>query len=56
MTNIELSEAERELLVTMLTKEIEETRVEYHHAKVFEFKQYLMDREKILKEFLAKLQ
>lgn len=55
MSNIEFSEAEHELLVTMVTKEIEETRVEHHHAKVYEYKQYLKEREEILKALLAKL-
>ena len=54
MHRIELSENEFELLVTLLKKEAEETRVELHHTKNMEFKQYLRDREDLLKCMLAK--
>ena len=56
MHNIQLSGAEYDLLVVMLTKEIEETRVEFHHTKSHEYKQYLKEREDILKEMLAKIE
>ncbi len=55
MHRIELSEAEYGLLLTMLTKEIEDTRVEIRHTKNLEFKQLLKDREDILKNMLAKI-
>ncbi|HOT75264.1 MAG TPA: hypothetical protein PK467_05725 [Candidatus Wallbacteria bacterium] len=55
MHNIELSGAEYELLVCMLTKEIEDTRVEFNHTKNSEYRQYLKDREFFLKDMLAKI-
>jgi hypothetical protein len=55
MHEIELSEAECKVMAAMITKEIEETRVELHHTKDMEFKQYLREQEDILKSLLAKL-
>lgn len=55
MRKIELSEAEYEILLTMVTKEIEETRVEIHHTKSSEYKQFLKEREDILKSMLLKI-
>jgi hypothetical protein len=55
MHHIELSENEFELLVTLLKKEVEETRVELHHTKNMEFRQFLKEREDLLKCMLAKV-
>lgn len=54
MHGIELSDEERELLLTLMKKEIEETRVELHHTKNMEFRQFLREREELLKAMLAK--
>ncbi len=54
MHRIEFTENEFELLVTLLKKEIEETRVELHHTKNMEFKQFIKEREDLLKCMLAK--
>ncbi len=55
MHRIELTENEFELLMTLLKKEIEETCVELHHTKNMEFRQFLRDREDLLKCMLAKI-
>lgn len=46
--NIELSREETDLLKMLLLVELEEKRVEIHHAKNIEFKAELQKREKIL--------
>ncbi len=55
MFNISLSTAEQELLLTMVSKEIEETRVECHHTKNNDYKEYLRGRESMLKEMMQKI-
>ncbi len=55
MHRIELTENEFEILATLLKKEIEETRVELHHTKNAEFREFLREREETLKGMLAKL-
>ena len=55
MPAIEFSGDEFELLATLLTKEIEETRVEVHHARNMEYKRFLSGREGSLKSLLAKI-
>lgn len=49
MHAIEFSGIELELLKTMLTKEIEETRVEMHHARNMDYRHFLSEREGALK-------
>lgn len=55
MHRIELTDGEFEILSTLLRKEIEETRVELHHTKHTEFREFLREREDALKGMLAKL-
>jgi len=55
MHAIEFSGIELELLATMLTKEIEETRVEVHHSRNMDYKHFLSEREGALKSMLAKI-
>jgi hypothetical protein len=55
MHRIELTDNEFELLATLLKKEVEETRVELHHTKNMEFRQYLREREELLKFMLVKI-
>jgi hypothetical protein len=54
MHRIEFSDGELELLATLLKKEVEETRVELHHTKNLEFRQFLREREDLLKSMLGK--
>lgn len=54
MHRIELSDSELEVLETLLKKEVEETRVELHHTKNMEFRQFLQEREDLLKSMLGK--
>ena len=52
---LELSEREAELVELLLTKELEETRVEVHHARNMEFKEELRDREHLVHQLLHRL-
>jgi len=52
----ELSPQEMEFLRMLLAKELEETRVEVHHAKNIEFKGQLQAREKLLQALLERLE
>jgi len=51
---LELNDQEAELLELLLVKEIEETRVEIHHAKNIDFKANLTSREKGIHVLLSK--
>ncbi len=55
MHRIELTDGEFEILSTLLRKEIEETRLELHHTKHADFREFLREREDALKGMLAKL-
>jgi len=50
----ELSPQEMELLKMLLAKEMEETRVEMHHAKNIEFKAHLQAREQLIHGLLER--
>jgi hypothetical protein len=52
---IELSQDEVALLIMMLSKAEVETRVEIHHSKSFEYKDYLKARDKLISDLLARL-
>ena len=52
---ISLGRAEKELLTRLLDKELEEIRTELHHAKVHDYKEGIKEREKLVRELLAKL-
>jgi hypothetical protein len=52
----EFSNQESELLKFLLLKEIEETRVEIHHAKNMDFKANLTSRLETLHAILGKLE
>jgi len=52
---LNLDAGEAELLKIILLAELEEKRVELHHAKNIEFKAALVEREKILRGLLEKL-
>lgn len=53
---LELSGAEKELLVTLLNKEYQETLVEIRHSVNNNFKDMLKSREAMLEGMLTKLQ
>ena len=52
---VELLDQEAELLRLLLTKELEETRVEVHHARNMEYKAGLVAREELIRPLLARL-
>jgi len=52
--NIELSQEETELLKLLLLAELEEKRVEIHHARNIEFKAELQKREKLIQEIVKR--
>ena len=54
--NLELNAQQEELLKLLLVKELEETRVEIHHAKNIEFKTGLGNREKTLRHLIEMLE
>lgn len=52
---LDLNLEEMELLRILLEKDIEETRVETHHAKNIDFKAQLQARERLLQGLLERL-
>ena len=52
--NIELQDQEADLLRLLLTKELEELRVEERHARNIEFKAGLTSREGIIRVLLGR--
>jgi hypothetical protein len=53
---LELNGQEAELLKLLLVKELEETRVEIHHAKNIEFKTGLGPREHALRHLIGRIE
>jgi hypothetical protein len=53
--DIALSDPEKELLVSLLDKELEEVRSEFHHTDAYEFRETLRCREELLRGLMAKL-
>ncbi|MEW6439739.1 MAG: hypothetical protein AB1640_02285 [bacterium] len=53
--NLEMSKSDLALLKMLLTKVEYETRVEIHHSKTFEYKDYLKQREKQIQDLLERL-
>ena len=51
---IELTGEQSQFLTTVLTKEFEETRVEIHHARNYEYKLILKEREKLIRDLLKR--
>ena len=52
---IDLSKPERELLATILEKELEEIRSEFHHAEVHDYKESLKAREALIRGLLDRM-
>ena len=52
---IELTREEKEMLVGLLEKELDETRTENRHTESHGYKEDLKDREKRVRDLLKKL-
>ncbi|HNX31962.1 MAG TPA: hypothetical protein PKM35_10155 [Holophaga sp.] len=52
---LELTSEEAALARMLLEKDIEETRVEVHHAKNIDYKSHLQAREKVLQSLIERL-
>jgi hypothetical protein len=52
---IDLSQDERDLLVGLLDKELEDVRSELHHTQGHDYKEGLKVRENLVRALLAKL-
>jgi hypothetical protein len=52
---VELSPEEKDLLVGLLEREIEEIRTEIHHTRSYDYKDSLKEREKLLNGLLVRL-
>lgn len=52
---IELNQPEKDLLKSMLEKELEDVRSQFHHAQVFDYKERLKARESLIRGLLDKL-
>mgnify|MGYP007127623842 FL=1 len=56
MKNLELTEVELSIISMLLMKEEKSARIEAHHARgVFEYSEYLRDREKKVHRLLDKV-
>jgi len=53
--DITLSNLEKDLLVSLLDKELEEVRSEFHHTEAYDFREGLKCREELLRSLLTKL-
>jgi hypothetical protein len=53
--NVEFSKDDLKLLEMLLSKEEVQTRVEIHHCRYHEYKNYLKEREKEIVEVLARV-
>ena len=52
---IDLSFLEREMVKSLLEKELEDIRSELHHTQSHEYKDNLKERERVIREVLARL-
>ena len=52
---IDLGKKEKDLLATILEKELEEVRSELHHTQDHDYKDNVKEREKLVRDLLAKL-
>lgn len=56
MMNLEVSKDELSLIQMLLKKEEMMTRIEIHHARsVFDYKNYLKDRDKMISSLLERI-
>lgn len=52
---IDLTATERELVKSLMEQELEDIRSELHHTKGHDYKDGLKERERVIREVLAKL-
>ena len=52
---MEMTQAEKELLTGLLEKELDEIRSELHHTRGHDYKESIKEREKLVRDLLAKL-
>jgi len=52
---MEMTQAEKELLTGLLEKELDEIRSELHHTRGHDYKESIREREKLVRDLLAKL-
>lgn len=52
---IDLTQAEKEFLTGLLEKELDEIRSELHHTRGHDYKESIKEREKLVRDLLAKL-
>jgi len=52
---LELSAQEAELLKSLLSKDLDDAKVEMHHTKNIEFKSVLQERERLVQSLAARL-
>ena len=52
---VELNALEKELIANLLEKELEDIRSELHHTQSHEYKDNIKEREKVVRELLARL-
>jgi hypothetical protein len=52
---IDLNESEREFLVSLLERELEDVRTELHHTQGHDYKDTLKAREALVRELLARV-
>jgi hypothetical protein len=52
---IDLSQEEKDLLMGLLEKELDEVRSELHHTQAHDYKESLKVREQLVRALLAKL-
>lgn len=52
---IELSKPEKDLLTTILEKELEDVRSELHHTTDHAYRDNVKEREELVRDLLAKL-
>jgi len=53
--DIELNKPERELLASILEKELEDVRSEQHHTRAHNYREDLKEREALVRGLMAKL-
>lgn len=52
---IELGPAERDIVMDLLEKELEDMRSELHHTQAHGYREALKDREKLVRDLLEKM-
>ena len=53
---LEVSRDDLSLLSALLSQELEETKIEVHHSRSYEYKKDLMDREQQIRNLLMRIE